>query len=116
MSARENELLKVPYYHVVFTLPDELGALCMNNKSLMYSLLFKVAWQVIAGFADNPKFIGAKTGVIAILHTWGQNLSYHPHLHCIVPGGGITESGKWKNARSKDKFLFLVIGIYFGIC
>lgn len=108
MSARENELLKVPYYHVVFTLPDELGALCMNNKSLMYSLLFKVAWQVIAGFADNPKFIGAKTGMIAILHTWGQNLSYHPHLHCIVPGGGITESGKWKNARSKDKFLFPV--------
>jgi hypothetical protein len=108
MLARENELLKVPYYHVVFTLPNELGALCLNNKSTMYSLLFKVAWQVIKGFADNPKFIGAKTGMIAILHTWGQNLSFHPHLHCIVPGGGISDGGKWKNARSHDKFLFPV--------
>ena len=108
MTARENELLKVPYYHVVFTLPHELGGLCLSNKSLMYSLLFKVAWQVVAGFADNPKFIGARAGMIAILHTWGQNLSYHPHLHCIVPGGGVTDGGKWKNTRSQDKFLFPV--------
>ena len=108
MAARKSELIKAPYYHVVFTLPSELNTLCLNSKSTMYSLLFKVAWKVITGFADNPKFIGAKAGMIAILHTWSQNLSYHPHLHCIVPGGGVTNTGKWKGARSYDKFLFPV--------
>lgn len=71
-------------------------------------MLFKTACSVISGFAANPKFMGSKTGMIAILHTWGQNLSLHPHLHCIVPGGGITKAGKWKPARGKGKFLFPV--------
>jgi hypothetical protein len=74
----------------------------------MYNLLFKTAWQVIKGFATNPKFLRANPGMIAILHTWGQNLSLHPHLHCIVPGGGITKSGKWKPARNNGKYLFPV--------
>ena len=69
----------------------------------MYALLFKTAWDVIKDFASNPKFLGAKPGMIAILHTWGQNLSLHPHLHCIVPGGGITQSGKCRSAKSKGK-------------
>ena len=108
ISARERELLKVPYYHLVFTLPEELNPLCMRYKRELYALLFKTAWSVVQDFSANHKFIGAKPGMISILHTWGQNLSYHPHLHCIVPGGGVSSSGKWKHARAKDKFLFPV--------
>jgi len=106
MQARESELLNVPYYHVVFTLPAELNKICLYEPKTIYNLLFKTAWSVIKGFAENPKFLGAKTGMVAILHTWGQNLSLHPHLHCIVPGGGILPSGKWKHAKGKDKYLF----------
>lgn len=70
--------------------------------------MFKTAWSIIGDFGANPKFLGAKMGMIAILHTWGQNLSLHPHLHCIVPGGGITKSGKWNPTKSKGKYLFPV--------
>lgn len=108
IRAREEELLKVPYFHVVFTLPCELNRLCLYEPKLVYNLLFKTAWQVIKDFASNPKFLGASPGMIAILHTWGQNLSLHPHLHCIVPGGGITLRGKWKSAKNKGKYLFPV--------
>lgn len=108
IRARENELLNVAYYHVVFTLPGELNKLCLHSPKIIYKLLFKTAWAVISGFAANPKFLGAKTGMVAILHTWGQNLSLHPHLHCIVPGGGIAPSGKWKTAKGKNKYLFPV--------
>lgn len=103
IRAREEDLLNVPYFHVVFTLPKELNQLCLYQPKLAYNLLFKTAWEVIGGFASNPKFLGAKPGMVAILHTWGQNLSLHPHLHCIVPGGGITKQGKWKQAKNKGK-------------
>ena len=83
IQSREEELLNVPYFHVVFTLPCELNRLCLYEPRLLYDLLFKTAWEVITGFASNPKFLGASPGMIAILHTWGQNLSLHPHLHCI---------------------------------
>jgi len=108
IRAREEELLNVPYFHVVFTLPKELNRLCLYRPELLYRLLFKTAWQVIQGFASNHKFLGAKPGMIAVLHTWGENLSLHPHLHCIVPGGGIAQNGKWKPAKSKGKYLFPV--------
>ncbi len=108
MQAREKELFRTSYYHLVFTLPDDLNRLALHRPKLVYSLLFQTAWQVVKAFAANPKFIGGAPGMIAILHTWGQNLSLHPHLHCIVPGGGINTSGKWKAARGKDKFLFPV--------
>ncbi len=108
IRAREEELLKVPYFHVVFTLPSELNRVCLYEPKLVYGLLFKTAWQIIKGFSTNPKFLGANPGMIAILHTWGQNLSLHPHLHCIVPGGGITQNGTWKPARNKGKYLFPV--------
>jgi len=108
IRAREEQLLNVPYFHVVFTLPSELNRQCLHRPEQIYSLLFKTAWQVIQGFSSNHKFLGANLGMIAILHTWGQNLSLHPHLHCIVPGGGITKSGKWKLARNKGKYLFPV--------
>ncbi|MGK7369436.1 MAG: IS91 family transposase [Candidatus Halalkalibacterium sp. M3_1C_030] len=108
IRAREEELLNAAYFHVVFTLPQELNHLCLYRPKLVYGLLFKIAWQVIQGFSSNSKFLGANPGMIAILHTWGQNLSLHPHLHCIVPGGGITKSGKWKPVRNNGKYLFPV--------
>ena len=108
VMAREQDLLNVPYFHVVFTLPDHLNELCLNDPAKVYNILFKTAWQVICGFAAEPKFLGAETGMIAVLHTWGQNLSLHPHLHCIVPGGGLSVSGKWKRCQNKGKYLFPV--------
>jgi len=108
MQAREDELFNVPYYHIVFTIPAELNKVCLYATKIVYNLLFKTAWSVIKGFAANPKFLGAKTGMVAILHTWGQNLSLHPHLHCIMPGGGISQQVKWKNTRGKGKYLFPV--------
>jgi hypothetical protein len=89
-------------------LPEALNKLCLYQPALVYKLLFDTAWSVMRDFAHSKKHLGADTGMISILHTWGQNLSLHPHLHCIVPGGGVTSSGKWKPARSKGKFLFPV--------
>jgi len=103
IRAREAELLNVPYFHVVFTLPSELNRMCLYSPKTIYGLLFGTAWQVIKGLSSNPKFLGADPGMVAILHTWGQNLSLHPHLHCIVPGGGISRSGKWKSARNRGR-------------
>jgi hypothetical protein len=105
MLSRENELLPVPYFHVVFTLPDTLNPLALHQPARLYNLLFEAAWLTMKAFALDHRHLGAGVGMIAILHTWGQTLSLHPHLHCIVPGGGITRSGKWKLARSKGKFL-----------
>ena len=108
IQAREAELLPVPYFHVVFTLPDTLNQLCMYKPAVLYNLLFKTAWSVINSFGNDPKWLGAQPGMISILHTWGQTLTLHPHLHCIVPGGGLTKAGKWKTARSDGKYLFNV--------
>ncbi|MFK7982247.1 MAG: IS91 family transposase [Saprospiraceae bacterium] len=103
---QEEKLLNVPYFHVVFTTPHELNELCLQHPRLLYGLLFKTAWQTVQAFAADPKYLEAKTGMTAVLHTWGQNLSLHPHLHCIIPGGGLTTSGKWKTTRSNGKYLF----------
>ena len=108
VAARKAELLPVPYFHVVFTLPGELNRLCLYAPDRVYDALFATAWSVIGSFASDPVHLGARTGMIAVLHTWGQNLSLHPHLHCIVPGGGITAAGFWKSARYRGKFLFPV--------
>ncbi len=108
IQAREDELLPVPYFHVVFTLPDTLNQLCMYQPAVLYNLLFTTAWSVIETFGSDHKWLGAQTGMIAILHSWGQTLTLHPHLHCIVPGGGLTKAGKWKMAKSKGKYLFNV--------
>ncbi len=87
-------------------MPHELNRLCLQHPRLLYGLLFRTAWQTLKAFADDPKFLGAKSGMTAVLHTWGQNLSLHPHLHCIVPGGGLTKSGKWITTRSQGKYLY----------
>ncbi len=108
IAAREEELLPVKYFHVVFTIPDKLNGMCMAHPREMYNLLFQTSWNIIKTFGEDPKHLGARNGMFAILHTWGQNLSLHPHLHCVVPAGGLTKTGKWKHARSDGKFLFPV--------
>ena len=108
IQAREADLLPVGYFHLVFTLPSELNTLALSHPKLVYATLFKTAWSVIKGFGDNSKFLGATPGMIAVLHTWGQNLSLHPHLHCIIASGGVDVAGKWKNVKGKNNFLFPV--------
>ncbi len=108
IQARQAELLPVPYFHVVFTLPDTLNQLAMHQPRLVYDTLFEAAWQTLLAFASDRKHLGARPGMVAVLHTWGQTLSLHPHLHCVVPGGGLTEQGKWKGARGKGRYLFPV--------
>ena len=86
IRARESELLDVPYFHVVFTLPHGLNGLCLEHPKMMYGTLFRTVWSVIQGFAANRDFLGGRTGMVAILHTWGQDMSLHPHLrsgNCI---------------------------------
>jgi len=106
IQAREQELLPVPYFHVVFTIPEALNKICLYKPADIYTILFQSVWGVINTFGHDHKWLGATTGMISILHTWGQTLTLHPHLHCIVPGGGITRQGKWKHAKSDGKYLF----------
>lgn len=103
---REAELLPVAYYHIVFTLPHELNKIAEQHPKEVYNALFHAGWNTIKTLSKDPKYLGAKTGMVAVLHTWGQQLWLHPHLHCIVPGGGITQQGKWKNVKYKDKYIF----------
>jgi Putative transposase/Transposase zinc-binding domain len=95
LADRRTELLPVPYFHVVFTVPAPIAALALQNKALVYDILFKAAAETIRVIAADPKHLGAETGMIAILHTWGQTLTHHPHVHCIVPGGGLGPDGRW---------------------
>ena len=103
---RESELLPVPYFHTVFTLPQELRPLAEKYPKEVYNALFYAGWNTIKLLSKDPKHLGAKTGMVAVLHTWGQQLWLHPHLHCIVPGGGINLQGKWKSAKGNGKYLF----------
>ncbi len=108
MEARKADLLPVPYFHVVFTLPEAINKICLYQPATVYTLLFSAAWSTIQSFAADEKHLGAQTGMICILHTWGQTLTLHPHLHCIFPGGGITKAKYWKTTRNNVKFLFPV--------
>jgi hypothetical protein len=89
LDARRDELLPVEYFHVVFTLPAQIARLALANKAAVYSLLFRAAAQTLLTIGRDPKHLGAALGFFAILHSWGQNLLFHPHLHCVVPGGGL---------------------------
>ena len=94
------QLLPVPYFHVVFTLPKPLAALAFQNKKVIYGMLFQAAAETLAEVAENPRHLGARIGFVAILHTWGQNLMHHPHLHCVVPAGGIAlDQSRWVPCR-----------------
>ena len=105
IDARSQELLPVPYFHVVFTLPSELNSLVLHEPKLVYDALFLSAWDTLSAFGKEK---GVQMGMISILHTWGQNLSLHPHIHCIVPGGGIAKNSHWQHIRTDGKFLFSV--------
>jgi hypothetical protein len=105
IQARMTELLPVPYFHVVFTLPDSINSLAIHQPKIVYDTLFEASWETLQQFGKAKEI---QTGMIAVLHTWGQNLSLHPHLHCIVPGGGVDKNSNWKNIRADGKFLFPV--------
>jgi Putative transposase/Transposase zinc-binding domain len=105
LAQRQAELLPVPYFHVVFTLPPQIGRLALQNARLIYAILFRAASQTLLEIAADPKHLGASIGFLAVLHTWGQNLHLHPHLHCIVPGGGISPDGSRWIACRKSFFL-----------
>lgn len=112
IEARYRELLPVKYYHVVFTLPHELNSIIMGNRKALFKLLFDASAQTLLSFANDEKYLAAKPGIISVLHTWGQQLSFHPHVHCIVSGGGIAADNtgmRWKEAVKNDwRFLFPV--------
>jgi len=100
LDERAADLLPVGYYHVVFTLPDQLSSLALQNKRAVYGLLFKAASETLSEIAADPKHLGAEIGFLAVLHTWGQTLQHHPHLHCVVPGGGLSpDHSKWIACR-----------------
>ena len=100
LAAREGELLPVSYFHVVFTLPAQIAAIAFQNKAALYTILFKTAAETLRTIAADPRHLGAEIGHIAVLHSWGQNLHYHPHIHCIVPGGGVSPDGtRWISCR-----------------
>ena len=100
LDERRAELLPVEYYHVVSTVPDEIAALAYQNQAVVYALLFRAAAETLRTIAADPKHLGAEIGFLAVLHTWGQTLLYHPHLHCVVPGGGLSFDGQhWVACR-----------------
>jgi hypothetical protein len=100
LAARQRELLAVPYVHVVFTLPHELAPLAFHNKKILYTLLFRASAATLLETAADPKHLGAEIGFLSVLHTWGQNLLHHPHLHCVIPAGGLSpDRQSWVHPR-----------------
>src|SRR5687768_14362365 len=102
LAEREAELLPVPYYHVVFTLPAAIGDIAYHNKAVVYAMLFKAAAETLLTIAADPKHLGARLGITAVLHTWGSAMTHHPHVHMIVPGGGLsTDQSRWLSCRPR---------------
>ena len=100
LEARLTDLLPVQYFHVVFTLPEQLATLALQNKRVVYNLLFSAAAETLRTIAADPRHLGAEIGFLAVLHTWGQTLRHHPHLHCVIPGGGLAVDGeRWISCR-----------------
>jgi hypothetical protein len=114
LAAREDDLLPIPYFHVVFTIPHELAIVAQQNKKLVYGLLFECAWATLREIAGDPRHLGAEIGVLAVLHTWGQSLEHHPHVHCVVTGGGIAPDGQgWVPCRNGFFLPVRVLGRLF---
>src|SRR2546423_5091261 len=100
LAEREAELLPVPYFHVVFTLPAAVADIAYQNKTVIYDLLFKASAETLITIAADPKYLGARIGMTSVLHTWGSALTHHPHVHIIVPGGGLSPDGtRWIGCR-----------------
>ncbi len=114
LAKRSAELLPVPYFHVVFTLPHVLAPLALQNKARVYGLLFRTAAETLLQIAADPKHLGAKIGFLAVLHTWGQTLLHHPHLHCVVPGGGLSpDQRRWIPCGHKFFLPVKVLSVVF---
>jgi len=114
LAAREADLLPVGYFHVVFTLPAEIADIAWQNKAVVYDLLFKAASETMLTIAADPKHLGARIGITAVLHTWGSAMTHHPHVHMIVPGGGITPDGaSWISSRPAFLLPVRVLGALF---
>src|SRR3954467_15928957 len=100
LEDRQAELLPVPYFHVVFTVPAAVAEIAFQNKAAVYAILFRAAAETLRTLAADPRHLGAEVGCVAVLHTWGQTLQHHPHIHCIVPGGGPSPDGsRWVGRR-----------------
>jgi hypothetical protein len=109
LADRQAELLDVPYFHVVFTVPAPIASIAFQNQTAVYDILFRAASETLRTIAADPQHLGVEIGFLAVLHTWGQNLLHHPHLHCLVPGGGIAPDGQsWTPCRSG---FFLPVGV-----
>ncbi len=114
LAEREADLLPVGYFHVVFTLPAEIAAIAFHNKAVLYDLLFRAASETLLTIAADPRHLGARIGITAVLHTWGSALTYHPHVHMIVPGGGIALDGtRWLSSRPAFLLPVRVLGKLF---
>ena len=114
LEARQAELLDVPYFHVVFTLPKPIADIAYQNKAVIYDILFKAAAETLITIAAEPKHLGARIGFTAVLHTWGSALPHHPHVHVIVPGGGISADGaRWISCRPRFFLHVLVLSRLF---
>ncbi|HWI54367.1 MAG TPA: IS91 family transposase [Desulfobacteria bacterium] len=101
INNQTSNLLNIGYFHVVFTIPDTLNLTVYQNQETLYALLFKSVAQTLTELSTDKKYLGARIGFTSVLHTWGQNLMHHPHIHCIVPAGGLSSLGKWVNSRKK---------------
>jgi hypothetical protein len=99
VQKRMGELLNTTYFHIVFTVPHTLNPLFLSNDVVLYNLLLRCAWETLDQLARQPQWLGARPGMLAVLHTWGQKIDFHPHVHCVVPGGGVLPDGSWKPAR-----------------
>ncbi|MBU3153664.1 IS91 family transposase [Clostridium estertheticum] len=126
IDSQKNNLLNIGYFHVIFTIPDTINLIVYQNQRELYTLLFKAVAETLSELASNKKYLGAALGFTSILHTWGQNLMHHPHIHCIVPGGGLSSIGKWVSSRKKffipikvlsrkfrGKFIYYLKQIYY---
>ena len=104
IEARKEEVLNIKYYHIVFTIPSELYGIAIQNQEKIYKIMFKASAETLQELAKDEKYLGGEIGFFSILHTWGQNLMYHPHIHLVVTGGGLTEIGKWVE-KEEDFFI-----------
>jgi len=115
LADRESELLEVPYFHVVFTVPRPIADIALQNKRALYEILFRSASETLQTIAHDPEHLGASIGALAVLHTWGRNLLHHPHIHCVVPGGGLSlDRSRWvpcTRSRKSEKLFFLPVRV-----
>ncbi|MBG9654899.1 IS91 family transposase [Cytobacillus firmus] len=101
VDKRKQDILNAPYFHVVFTMPEQLHTIIYHNQRLLYDLMYKAVSETLVELSRDPKYLGAQIGFFSVLHTWGQNLHYHPHIHTVVLAGGLTDHGEWREASKK---------------